>query len=76
MTKKEICDTHRTIAHYSGFGGLEVKHIEFGIDDYLYIVAGTWNKKSTYHKLKVNYGKCDYILFRNRRCRLNDLIRN
>lgn len=75
MTKKEICQNNATIAYYSGFGGLEVKHIEYGIDDYLYIVAGAWNGKQTYHKLKVRYGKYDYILFNERRCRLNEFIR-
>ena len=52
------------------------QHIEYGIDDYLYIVAGAWNGNRTYHKLKVHYGKCDYILFNGRRCRLNEFIRN
>lgn len=43
MTKKEICQNNATIAYYSGFGGLEVKHIEYGTEDYLYIVARAWN---------------------------------
>lgn len=76
MTKKEICQNNATIAYYSGFGGLEVKHIEYGIDDYLYIVAGAWNGKRTYHKLKIHYSKCDYILFNGCRCRLNEFIRS
>ena len=42
---KRTCENRTTIAYYSGFGGLEVKHIEYGIDDYLYIVAGAWNGK-------------------------------
>lgn len=74
MTKKEICQNNATVAYYSGFGGLEVKHIEYDIDDYLYIVAGAWNGKRTNHKLKVHYGKCDYILFNRQRCRLNEFI--
>ena len=56
MTKKEICQNNATIAYYSGFGGLEEKHIEYGIDDYLYIVAGAWNGSRTYHKLKIYMG--------------------
>lgn len=76
MTKKEICQNNATIAYYSGFGGLEAKHIEYGIDDYLYIVAGAWNGKRTYHKLKVHYGKCDYILFHGHRCQLNNFVCN
>ena len=76
MTKKEICQNNAAIAYYSGFGGLEVKHIEYGIEDYLYIVAGAWNGNRTYHKLKVHYGKCDYILFHGHRCRLDEFIRS
>ena len=75
MTKKEICQSNATIAYYSGLGGLEVKHIEYGTDDYFYIVAGAWNGKRTYHKLKVHYGKKDYILFHGYRCPLNKFIR-
>ena len=75
MTKKEICQSNATIAYYSGFGGLEVKHIEYGTDDYFYIVAGAWNGKRTYHKLKVHYGKNDYILFHGYRCAISDFIK-
>ena len=62
MTKKEYCENRPTVAYYSGFGGLEVKFIEYGTDDYIYLVAGAWNGNKTYHKLKVHYGnKYDYI---------------
>ena len=76
MTKKEICQNNATIAYCSGFGGIEVKHIEHGTEDYLYIVAGAWNGSRTYHKLKVHYGKYNYILFHGQRCRLNEFIRS
>ena len=63
MTKREICDAHRTIAYYSGLGGLEARYIEYGIDDFIYLVAGTWSSSKSYHKLKVHYGgKYDYII--------------
>ena len=42
MTKKEYCENRPTVAYYSGFGGLEVKFIEYGTDDYVYLVAGAW----------------------------------
>ena len=42
MTKHEICDTHRTFAYYSGLGGLEIRFIEYGINDYIYLIAGQW----------------------------------
>ena len=52
MTKKEICLSNLSFAYYSGFGGLEVKFIEDGINDYLYCVSGAWSAKKHYHKLK------------------------
>lgn len=56
-TKKEVCKENESFAYYSGFGGLELKRIEYGIDDYIYCVSGAWTSKKSYHKLKVYYGK-------------------
>lgn len=53
MTKKEICLNNPAIAYYSGFGGLEVHKIEYGIDCYLYCVSGAWCSNKSYHKLKI-----------------------
>lgn len=76
MTKKEIYQNNATIAYYSGFGGLEVKHIEYGIDDYLHIVAGAWNGKRTYHKLKVYYSdKDNYIRLNGSKYYLKDFLK-
>lgn len=54
-TKKEICNSKKSIAYYSGFNGLEIKHIDRGIDDYIYCVSGAWGGKKSYHKLKIYY---------------------
>lgn len=55
MTKKEVCENNKSFAYYSGFGGLELKKIEYGVDDYIYCVSGAWTSKKSYHKLKVYY---------------------
>mgnify|MGYP005778832185 CR=1 FL=1 len=60
MTKKEYCENLPTVAYYSGMGGLEVKFIEYGTDDHVYLVAGAWNGKKSYHRLKI----CSLIYFR------------
>jgi hypothetical protein len=54
MSKKEIC-AGKSIAYYSGFNGLEIKHIEYGINDYLYCVSGCWTAKKNWvnHRLKI-----------------------
>ncbi len=54
MTKREICESHEPIAYFSGLGGLEVRHIECGINDYLYLIADAWNGKKSYHKCKIH----------------------
>ena len=48
MTKREICDERPTFAYYSGLGGLEARFIEYGIDDYLYLIAGQWSGRKIY----------------------------
>ena len=55
LTKKEVCNNNKSFAYYSGFGGLELKHIEYGIEDYIYCVSNAWGGAKAYHKLKVYY---------------------
>ena len=58
MNKKEYCTKNKAIAYYSGFNGLEIHGIEYGINDYLYCVSGAWYGGSAarkYHKLKIQY---------------------
>ena len=76
MTKREICDEHRTVAYYSGLGGVEVRHISYGINDFIYLIAGAWSNKKSYHKLKIHYGnKFAYIKLYGYRCRLSDFLK-
>lgn len=58
MTKREYCESRESIAYYSGLNGLEIKGIEYGIDDYIYCVSGAWGGGKAarqYHKCKVQY---------------------
>ena len=76
MTKREVCIVHKTIAVCHNFGGLTVKHIECGMDDYLYIVSSNMGEKPGYHRLKIYYGKqSTYIIFRGIRHRLNEFVK-
>ena len=56
MRKASIMEM-KSVAYYSGFSGLEIKDIEYGINDYLLCVSGAWGAKSkqTPHKLKIYY---------------------
>lgn len=56
MTAKEYCLKNPRVAYYSGFNGLEIHGIEYGINDYLYCVSNVWGGRKSYHKLKIYYG--------------------
>lgn len=76
MTKKEICLENNSFAYYSGFGGLEFKKIEYGINDYVYCVSGAWTGKPKYHKLKVYYDEHNsYVRLHGYKVSFNDCIR-
>lgn len=62
MNKKEYCMTHESVAYYSGLGGLEIKGIEHGVNDFVYCVSGCWggswcNGKNVkrFHRCKIYY---------------------
>lgn len=75
-TKKEVCLRNEAFAYYNGLGGLELHDIEYGIEDYIYCVSGTWGNNKSYHKLKVYYDDySDYIKLYGYKIRLNECIR-
>ena len=77
MSKKEYCNTHEAIAYYSGFGGLVIHGIEYGIEDYVFVVSGAWCSEKSCHKLKVYYSAAghDYIKLHGYRIPLDEFIR-
>ena len=77
VTKKEVCEANPSRAYYSGFGGLEIKYIDYGINDYIYCVSGAWTGKPSYHKLKIYYDKNEvaYIKLHGYKIPLNECIR-
>jgi hypothetical protein len=79
MNKKEYCQKNPAVAYYSGFNGLEIHGIEYGIDDYIYCVSGAWGspKNYSYHKLKIYYDSKGngYFMLHGYKCLLSDCIR-
>ena len=76
MSKKEICLNNPSVAYYSGFNGLEIKKTEYGVEDYVYCVSGSWNGKPKYHKLKIYYSSNgDYVRLHGYKVPLNECIR-
>ena len=78
-TKKQVCLENESFAYYSGFGGIELKYIEYGIEDHIYCVSNAWYGGETekgYHKLKVYYSdNGDYVKFNGYKIPLNECIR-
>ena len=78
MTKKEYCEKHPAIAYYSGFSGLEIHGIEYGINDYIYCVSGAWTSpgKRKYHRLKIHHnGGGSFFKLHGYKCNLDECIR-
>lgn len=55
MNKRQYCESRESIAYYSGLNGLEIKGIEYGIDDYVYCVSGAWGGGKAFHRCRVQY---------------------
>ena len=71
MNKREYCESRKSIAYYSGLNGLEIKGIEYGIDDYIYCVSGAWGGGKAFHRCKIQYTrfyeKSHYISAKNQK---------
>jgi hypothetical protein len=69
MTKKGYCENKKSIAYYSGLNGLEIKGIEYDIDDFIYCVSNCWHggkKAEKYHKCKIYYTNDNAYFFVNK----------
>lgn len=58
MNKREYCESRESVAYYSGLNGLEIKGIEYGIDDFIYCVSGCWyggKAARRFHRCKIYY---------------------
>lgn len=79
MTAKEYCANNPIVAYYSGFCGLEIHGVDYGINDYLYCVTGAWGKKKQkrYHKLKIHYDHAGqpFIQLRGYKIPLDECVR-
>lgn len=47
--------------YWSMCGGVEIKDFDYDINDYAIVVINAWAGKKSVHRLKVYYGKRDYI---------------
>ena len=80
MTKQEKNQVleSETIAYFSGYDGIEIKSIQYDINDYVIFVSGAWTGKKQVHKSKIYYTVNDeniYFRYGNNRIPLNECIR-
>lgn len=64
MNKRQYCESRESIAYYSGLNGLEIKGIEYGIDDYIYCISGAWGGGKAFHRCKIQYTRKGAAFFR------------
>lgn len=67
-----------TKGYWSACGGVELKEIEYGTDDYIICVAGAWSSKKSVHRLKVYYStrnKAEYVKLNGYRLYFTDCLR-
>ena len=73
MTKSEKKNylNKNTIGYWCDWRGVEVKGIEYGINDYAIIVI----QEKSVHRVKIYYGKRPYIRINNYRFYFDDCLR-
>lgn len=75
MTKSEKQNylNKNTLGYWSDWGDVELKGIEYGINDYVIIYI---RLKRSVHRVKINYAiKRDYIRIRGRRLYFDECFR-
>jgi len=75
MRKKEVCLNNDSFGYWSSLGGVEVKKIEYGIEDYCYCISGAWCSEKSYHRVKIHYGDRDYIVLHDYKLYFDECIR-
>ena len=76
-TEKNYYLNKACCAYYSGFGGIEIKDIIYGIDDKVVFVANAWAGKKSVHSrvIRCNAAGNIYFSFANTRIMLDECIR-
>ena len=73
MTKSEKQNylNKSTIGYWCDWFGVELKDIEYGINDYAIIVI----QEKSVHRVKIYYGKREYIKINGRRLYFDECLR-
>ena len=64
-----------TVGGWHEMGGVELKEIEYGLEDTVKVVAGTMTSQPTSHRLKIYYDSREpYIKLHGRRLKFSDCM--
>lgn len=80
MTKRE--NEHykemRTVGYWSAWGGVELKEIQYGIEDYAIVVANSFlgGSVSKAHRVRIHYEDRSYIKLEGHTYYFDECIRN
>ena len=68
----------RTIGYWSEYGGIELKDIEYGINDYAVVVSGAFSANRRCHKVMIHTNKNgrQFIMINGRRYYFDNCLRN
>ena len=77
MTKSEKQDylNKKSIGYWSTLNGAELKEVIYDINDYAILVINAWGGKKSIHRVKIYYGKRDYITIHGYRLYFDECIR-
>lgn len=79
MTKKQEYLAKPSVGYYSGFGGMELKEIEYGIEDHAIFISNAWyggEKAKRYCRLKIYYDEdVPYCRFKGEKIPFDEIIR-
>lgn len=74
-TEKQYYLTLPAVGYWSEYGGIEVKEIQYGIEDYVIVVSNAWSGKRTVHRVVIHYGENPYMILHGRRHYFSECLR-
>lgn len=76
MAVKEMVMAKKTVGYISACGGIEIKEIACGIDDYVVFIAHAWGPNASAHKRKIYYNSNGaYFIYNGTRYKFTDIVR-
>lgn len=76
MAVKEMVMAKKTVGYISACGGIEIKEIACGIDDYVVFIAHAWGPNASAHKRKIYFNSNGaYFIYNGTRYKFTDIVR-